>query len=79
MTTILRIPKAAVSMQEGILTAWLAADGATVSEGQPVYTLELEKSTMDVEAPAAGTLKHVGTPGTTYKVGDIIGEIVPGG
>ncbi len=79
MTTILRIPKAAVSMQEGILTTWLVADGATVGEGQPIYTLELEKSTMDVEAPAAGVLKQIGQPGTTYKVGEIIGEIVPGG
>lgn len=77
MTTILKIPKAAVSMQEGILTTWLVADGTTVSEGQPIYTLELEKSTMDVEAPAAGVLKHIGQPGTTYKVGDVIGEIAP--
>lgn len=79
MTTILRIPKAAVSMQEGTLTAWLVADGTAVSEGQPLYTLELEKSTMDVESPAVGVLKHIGTAGTIYKVGEIIGEIVPAG
>lgn len=75
MTTTLRIPKAAVSMQEGTLTSWLVADGATVAEGQAIYTLELEKSTMDVEAPAAGRLKQIGVAGTTYKVGDVIGEI----
>ncbi|NBU24048.1 MAG: hypothetical protein EBS39_00185 [Gammaproteobacteria bacterium] len=45
------MPKAAVSMREGTLVAWLVADGATVSEGEPIYTLELEKSTMDVESP----------------------------
>lgn len=77
MTTQLRIPKVAVSMQEGTLTCWLVADGAPVTEGQPIYTLELEKSTTDVESPAAGVLRHVGTAGTTYKVGDVIGEIVP--
>jgi pyruvate/2-oxoglutarate dehydrogenase complex dihydrolipoamide acyltransferase (E2) component len=74
-TTTLKIPKAAVSMQEGTLTSWLVEDGATVAEGQPLYTLELEKSTMDVEAPAAGVLKQIGAAGTTYKVGDVIGEI----
>lgn len=79
MTTVLKIPKAAVSMQEGILTGWLVADGQSVSEGQPIYTLELEKSTMDVESPAAGVLKHIGAAGTTYKVGDVIGEIQPAG
>jgi pyruvate/2-oxoglutarate dehydrogenase complex dihydrolipoamide acyltransferase (E2) component len=76
MTTVLKIPKAAVSMQEGILTGWLVDDGQPVIEGQPIYTLELEKSTMDVESPAAGMLRHIGTAGTTYKVGDVIGEVV---
>lgn len=76
MTTVLRIPKVAVSMQEGILTSWLVADGQAVTEGQPIYALELEKSTLDVESPAAGVLKHIGVEGTTYKVGDVIGEVV---
>lgn len=76
MSTTLRIPKAAVSMQEGVLTSWLVADGAVVAEGQPIYTLELEKSTMDVESPAAGVLKRTGVAGETYKVGTVIGEIV---
>ena len=75
MSTVLKIPKAAVSMQEGTLTSWLVADGETVVEGQPIYTLELEKSSMDVESPAAGILEQVGIPGTTYKVGEVIGEI----
>lgn len=75
MATTLKIPKAAVSMQQGTLTEWLVADGQPVTEGQPIYVLELEKSTMDVEAPATGTLRHIGVAGTTYKVGDVIGEI----
>lgn len=78
MTTTLRIPKAAVSMQEGTLTEWLVPDGTSVAEGQPIYVLELEKSTMDVESPAAGTLRQVGVAGTTYKVGEVIGEIDDG-
>lgn len=78
MSTTLRIPKAAISMQEGTLAAWLVSDGQPVAEGQPIYTLEIEKSTMDVEAPAAGVLRHLGAAGTAYKVGEVIGEIVPG-
>jgi len=79
MPTTLKIPKAAVSMQEGTLVEWLAADGQAVTEGQPIYVLELEKSSMDVESPAAGILRHVGVAGTTYKVGDRIGEIFADG
>lgn len=75
MSTVLKIPKAAVSMREGTLTEWLIPDGGQVAEGQAIYVLELEKSTMDVEAPAAGVLRHIGAAGTTYKVGDVIGEI----
>lgn len=78
MPTTLRIPKAAVSMQEGTLTEWLVPDGTPVAEGQPIYVLELEKSTMDVESPATGTLRQVGVAGTTYKVGEVIGEINDG-
>jgi pyruvate/2-oxoglutarate dehydrogenase complex dihydrolipoamide acyltransferase (E2) component len=75
--TILKIPKAAVSMQEGTLAAWLIDDGQEVAEGQAIYTLEIEKSTMDVEAPASGILRHVARAGASYKVGEIIGEIQP--
>jgi len=75
MAQILRIPKVAVSMREGTLVEWLVADGSSVQEGQPIFTLELEKSTMDVEAPAAGIIRQTGQAGTTYKVGEIIGEI----
>ena len=57
-TVVLRIPKAAVSTQEGTLLEWLAADGATVTEGQPIYNLEIEKASMEVAAPASGTLKQ---------------------
>jgi pyruvate/2-oxoglutarate dehydrogenase complex dihydrolipoamide acyltransferase (E2) component len=77
--TTLKIPKAAVSMQEGTITEWLVADGTVVSEGQPIYVLELEKSSMDVESPAAGVLRQIGTAGTMYKVGDVVGEILGDG
>ena len=75
MSTVLRIPKAAVSTQEAVLVEWLVDDGAQVTEGQPIYNLDIEKATMEVEAPASGTLKQIGQAGETYPVGDTIGEI----
>jgi pyruvate/2-oxoglutarate dehydrogenase complex dihydrolipoamide acyltransferase (E2) component len=75
MKTILRVPKLAVSMQTGVLTSWLAQDGEQVEQGQPLYTLEIEKSVMDVQAPATGVLKRIGVENETYKVGEILGEI----
>ena len=78
MKTILRVPKLAVSMQTGVLTAWLAQDGERIDQGQPLYTLEIEKSVMDVQAPATGVLKRIGVENETYKVGEILGEIDSG-
>ena len=75
MKTILRVPKLAVSMQTSVLTSWLAQEGEQVEQGQPLYTLEIEKSVMDVQAPASGVLKRIGVENETYKVGEILGEI----
>jgi pyruvate/2-oxoglutarate dehydrogenase complex dihydrolipoamide acyltransferase (E2) component len=71
----LKVPKAAVSMQEGTIVKWLVAEGADVALGQTIYELETEKTTMEVESPFAGVIKLIGVPGTTYKVGEPIAEI----
>jgi pyruvate/2-oxoglutarate dehydrogenase complex dihydrolipoamide acyltransferase (E2) component len=75
-TVILRIPKAAVSMQNGIISKWLVDDGTTVIEGQPIYELEIEKTMMEVESPAAGLLRQKAVAGEEFAVGEIIGEII---
>jgi len=69
------MPKLSMSMTEGELAEWLVPDGAEVTEGQVIYTVESDKSTQEVEAPASGILKQVGKVGETYTVGDTLGEI----
>jgi pyruvate/2-oxoglutarate dehydrogenase complex dihydrolipoamide acyltransferase (E2) component len=69
------VPKIGFSMNEGILSEWLVEDGAQVTEGQPLYALESDKSTNEVESPATGTLKIIGEIGETYEVGVVIAEI----
>jgi len=75
MTTELTMPKLAMSMTEGELTEWLVADGATVAPGQPIYSVEADKATQEIEAPVAGVLRQIGAAGETYEVGAKIGEI----
>jgi pyruvate/2-oxoglutarate dehydrogenase complex dihydrolipoamide acyltransferase (E2) component len=75
MTTQVLMPKIGFSMEEGTLAEWLLSDGADVKEGQALYSLESEKSIQEIEAPATGKLKIIATPGTTYKVGDVLAEI----
>ena len=69
------LPKIGFSMNEGILAEWLAKDGDAVTEGQPLFSLEADKSTNEVEAPASGTLKIVTEIGETYEVGAVLAEI----
>ena len=69
------LPKIGFSMNEGILSEWLVADGSQVTEGQPLFSLESDKSTNEVESPASGTIRIIGQLGETYEVGTVIAEI----
>jgi pyruvate/2-oxoglutarate dehydrogenase complex dihydrolipoamide acyltransferase (E2) component len=69
------LPKIGFSMEEGTLAEWLVPDGTDVREGQPLYSLESEKSVQEIEAPASGRLKIIAIRGESYKVGTVLGEI----
>jgi len=62
-------------MNEGIIAEWLVPDGAQVKEGQPIYTIESEKSVQEIESPSSGVIKIIGNVGETYKVGTVIAEV----
>ena len=74
MKITLRVPKSAVSSQQGQLVQWHVEDGGIVEAGEPIYTIELEKSTLDVEAPFKGSVRRIATAGETYPVGAAIAE-----
>jgi pyruvate/2-oxoglutarate dehydrogenase complex dihydrolipoamide acyltransferase (E2) component len=71
----IRIPKLGMEMTEATLARWLAADGATVTQDQPMYLLETDKVENEVGAPVTGVLRHIGVEGETYPVGEVIGEL----
>ncbi|GGN61710.1 hypothetical protein GCM10011349_44630 [Novosphingobium indicum] len=75
MATEILLPKMGFSMNEGVLSEWLVADGGTVTAGEPLYSLESDKSTNEVEAPASGTLRIMAQVNETYPVGTVLGII----
>ncbi len=75
MAVEILLPKIGFSMQEGQVAEWLIADGGAVAEGEPLFSLEADKSTNEVEAPASGTLRIVAAVGKTYEVGTVLGYI----
>ena len=75
MATEVILPKLGFSMNEGNLAEWLVPDGGQAVEGEPLYALESDKSTNEVESPASGTLRILKDVGETYDVGTILAVI----
>jgi pyruvate/2-oxoglutarate dehydrogenase complex dihydrolipoamide acyltransferase (E2) component len=75
MATEIMLPKLGFTMTEGTITEWLVADGASVQEGQPIYVLEAEKATQEIESPASGTLEILAPTGEELAVGVVVGKI----
>ena len=55
------MPKLGMTMTQATIVEWYAEDGDEVSKGDVLFTLETEKSTLDIEAPASGIL-HIRVP-----------------
>lgn len=67
--------KTGMTMTEGTISEWYVQNGDEVAEGQPLYALETEKITMDVESPASGTLQQLVDAGVVLEVAQLIGRI----
>ncbi len=76
------VPRLGWSMEEGIFVGWLKADGDSVASGEPLFALESEKVTMEVESLDHGVL-HIpaGAPaaGGVVTVGQLLGWILEPG
>ena len=75
MATEILLPKLGFSMNEGVLTEWMVEDGQQAVTGAPLFALESDKSTNEVESPATGTLRILKPAGETYEVGTVLGII----
>lgn len=72
------IPKWGIEMQEGTVTEWRVAEGATVEKGDELIDIESDKIVNTMEAPASGVLhRTLAQPDDTLKVGQLLGVIGP--
>lgn len=53
------LPQFGMGMQDGEIIRWLKAVGDSVAEGEPLVEIEAAKTTVEVPAPAAGTLVEI--------------------
>ena len=75
MPVDIMLPRLGFTMTEGTITEWQIADGEYVQEGQPLYSVEAEKATQDIEAPASGVLTILVPAGEEVDVGVVVGTI----
>ncbi|RLC70915.1 MAG: hypothetical protein DRI52_06155 [Chloroflexi bacterium] len=74
------MPKLGFVMQEGTVVEWLKEPGDPVTKGEPLFVIESEKVTVEVESPGTGILgPDFAPPGTTVPVATVIGYILEPG
>ena len=56
------MPKVGLTMTEGVIVAWHKQPGEQVRKGDPLFTFETEKSTLEFESPADGVLTAILAP-----------------
>ena len=78
-TTEIRLPRLADSVTSVRFGAWLKREGDRVAAGEPIAEVETDKTTVELEAPAAGVLcdLRVVAGADGLEVGAVLGRIVP--
>jgi len=51
------MPRLGLTMREGKILEWYKKDGDSVKKGEPLFSIENEKTSLDIESPASGVLK----------------------
>ncbi len=60
---------------EGVVVTWIYQNGATVSQGQPIAEIMVEKAQLEIVAPASGRLTILAVPETVIGRDQVIGRI----
>src|SRR5881397_1999596 len=77
--TAIRVPTLGESVTEATIGRWFKKAGDAVAVDEPLVELETDKVTIEVPAPAAGTLAEIAAKdGDTVAVGALLGQIKDG-
>jgi len=77
------LPRLGQGMESGTIVRWLKSEGEPVEKGEPLFELDTDKVTQEVEAEAAGVLLKIAVPEGEVPVGQTVafigseGEDVP--
>src|SRR3954470_23850651 len=75
MANEVKLPRLGQGMETGNIVKWLKSEGDAVKKGDPLYELDTDKVTQEVEAPADGVLLKIAVNEGEAAVGSVIAFI----
>ena len=79
MATEITLPRLGQGMESGVIVRWLKQEGDSVSKGEPLYELDTDKVTQEVEAEVDGVLEKIVVREGEVEVGTTIAMIAENG
>jgi len=75
MATDVKLPRLGQGMESGVIVRWLKSEGDPVAKGEPLYELDTDKVTQEVESELDGVLTKIVVPEGDVEVGATVAEI----
>ncbi len=75
MAAEVKLPRLGQGMESGTIVRWLKSEGDAVAKGEPLYELDTDKVTQEVEAESDGVLLKIVVPDGEVDVGTTVGII----
>ena len=79
MSVEVKVPAVGESISSGVVSVWHKKSGDQVSAGDPLFTLETDKVSTEINADADGVLKTLVAEGAEVKIGDVVATIEAAG
>src|SRR6476469_8460088 len=79
MSVEVKVPAVGESISSGVVSVWHKKSGEQVSAGDPLFTLETDKVSTEINADADGVLQTLVAEGAEVKIGDVVATIEEAG
>jgi 2-oxoglutarate dehydrogenase E2 component (dihydrolipoamide succinyltransferase) len=78
MSVEVKVPAVGESISSGVVSVWHKKSGEQVNAGDPLFTLETDKVSTEINAEKDGVLKTLVEEGAEVKIGEVVATIEEG-